>query len=224
MASRVRSINRTWCENVSVNGLKDLIPTRQSLLSRLKNWDDQESWKVFFDTYWKLIYSTAVKAGLHDAEAQDVVQDTVISVSRSIPNFKYDASKGSFKAWLLRLTGWRIADQLRKRQRKARREINNSDTEIAEAAENMIDPASQRFQAAWDEGWEQNLVEAAINRVKMTVDPTQYQIFDLYVLKEWPVLRIARTLKINPGRIYLAKHRISHLVKKELARLQTKLI
>ena len=26
-----------------------LIPTRQSLLIRLKNWDDQDSWKDFFD-------------------------------------------------------------------------------------------------------------------------------------------------------------------------------
>ena len=34
----------------------ELIPTRRSLLSRLKDWDDQDSWKEFFDTYWKLVY------------------------------------------------------------------------------------------------------------------------------------------------------------------------
>src|SRR5262245_37419305 len=49
------------------------IPTRQSLLVRLKDWDDSTSWKDFFDTYWKLIYGVARKAGLTDAEAQDVV-------------------------------------------------------------------------------------------------------------------------------------------------------
>ena len=27
------------------------IPTRQSLLTRLKHWDDQEGWHDFFDTY-----------------------------------------------------------------------------------------------------------------------------------------------------------------------------
>jgi hypothetical protein len=51
----------------------ELIPTRESLLSRLKNWEDRDSWEDFFDTYWKLIYGTARKAGLTDAEAQDIV-------------------------------------------------------------------------------------------------------------------------------------------------------
>src|SRR6266702_1190826 len=98
----------------------ELIPTRASLLSRLKDWRDEHSWKVFFDTYWKLIYRAAIKAGLTDAEAQDAVQETVISVMKSVPDFKYEAVGGSFKSWLLNLTAWRIGDQFRKRQRNIR--------------------------------------------------------------------------------------------------------
>jgi hypothetical protein len=43
---------------------EDFLPTRYSLLSRLQNWEDQESWKVFFNTYWRLIYVAALKSGL----------------------------------------------------------------------------------------------------------------------------------------------------------------
>jgi len=50
----------------------EFIPTRRSLLSRLKNWKDQASWQEFFDTYAKLIHSVAIKAGLSDAEAQEM--------------------------------------------------------------------------------------------------------------------------------------------------------
>jgi hypothetical protein len=39
----------------------DSIPTRQSLLNRLKDWGDQSSWQDFFDTYWQLIYNVAIK-------------------------------------------------------------------------------------------------------------------------------------------------------------------
>ena len=78
----------------------DFIPTRESLLSRLKDWNDQKSWNEFFDTYWGLIYRTAINSGLTDAEAQDVVQETLIAVSQSMPTFQYDRAKGSFKAWL----------------------------------------------------------------------------------------------------------------------------
>src|ERR1700734_3990453 len=100
-----------------MNADNELLPTRQSLLSRLKDWDDQESWRSFFDAYWRLIYNAAIKSGLNDAEAQDVVQATLISVMKSMPHFQYDSTKGSFKGWLLSLTKWRIADQFRKRQR-----------------------------------------------------------------------------------------------------------
>src|SRR6266496_3409190 len=92
----------------------ELIPTRQSLLSRLKDWDDQEGWREFFNTYWRLIYGVALKAGLSEAEAQDVVQDTVIAVARRIREFNYDPAIGSFKNWLLVITRRRIADHQRK--------------------------------------------------------------------------------------------------------------
>ena len=60
----------------------DSIPTRHSLLNRLKDWRDEASWREFFETYWELIYNVARKAGLNDAEAQDVVQETVIAVAK----------------------------------------------------------------------------------------------------------------------------------------------
>src|SRR5215471_16363220 len=91
------------------------ISTRYSLLSRLQNWGDQESWKDFFDTYWRLIYSIALKSGLTEAEAEDVVQETVICVAKDIDKFRRDRRLGTFKGWLRNLTRWRVADQLRKR-------------------------------------------------------------------------------------------------------------
>src|SRR4030095_11954380 len=62
--------------------IPDLIPTRRRLLSRLRDWDDQESWQDFFNTYWRLIYEVALKAKLSETEAQEVVQETVISVAK----------------------------------------------------------------------------------------------------------------------------------------------
>ena len=206
-----------------MNDVKEFIPTRQSLLSRLKDWNDQESWKVFFNTYWKLIYNAAMKAGLSDAEAQDVVQETIIAVLKSMPNFEYDIKKGSFKGWLLRLTSWRIADQLRKRQLGIEYQKREPDTSTRTGTvERLPDPLSLKLEASWDEEWERNLVDAAIERVKRKVDPKQYQLFDLYVFKKWSVTKVARTLKVNPGKVYLIKHRINNLIKKEIAYLQTK--
>src|SRR5438105_2439540 len=102
-----------------MNDTDELIPTRESLLSRLKDLDDAASWREFFDLYWKLIYNTARRAGLNDSEAEDVVQETLITISKKIGEFRYDPHRGSFKSWLLNTTKWRIQDQFRKRPRRS---------------------------------------------------------------------------------------------------------
>src|SRR5580704_5872175 len=93
------------------------IITRYSLLSRLQDWQDNKSWQEFFETYWRPVYSVALRSGLTETEAQEVVQETFICVAKNIHQFRRDRTKGSFKGWLRNITRWRIADQLRKRTR-----------------------------------------------------------------------------------------------------------
>jgi RNA polymerase sigma-70 factor (ECF subfamily) len=199
----------------------DLIPTRASLIQRLKNLQDQPSWQEFFDTYWKLPYGVARKAGLNDAEAQDVVQETMASVSKHMPTFKYDPAVGSFKAWLLKLTRWRIIDQLRKRQSLIQDQPASGDSSTGTAAvEKIIDPESQALDHLWDSEWEKNLLDAAIANVKRKIDPQKYQIFDFYVNKEWPAERVAAQFGVPIAQVYLAKHRVTELIKEEVKRLE----
>jgi len=202
---------------------EDPIPTRYSLLSRLQNWDDQESWKDFFDTYWRLIYSSALKSGLTESEAQDVVQETIISVAKDIHKFKRDRALGSFKGWLRNVTRWRIADQLRKRTRHARGENseNEEESRVVDAAQ-VPDPASDELESVWEADWQANLLEAAIEKVKRSVKEEHFQMFDLYVIQQWPAGKVARMLGVNVGQVYLAKHRVSALIKKEARRLEEK--
>jgi len=200
---------------------EDFIPTRYSLLSRLQNWDDQDSWKDFFDTYWRLIYAVALKSGLTEAEAQDVVQETIISVAKNIQKFKRDRQLGSFKGWLRNLTRWRIADQLRKRTRVAPEE-----RKAAEDAAAVWDTApladSVEVESVWEAEWRVNLMKVALENVKRRVKEEHYQMFDFYVVKQWPVAKVARTLGVSAGQVYLARFRVGTLVKKEIRRLETR--
>jgi RNA polymerase sigma factor (sigma-70 family) len=200
----------------------EFIPTRRTLLSRLKNLDDNESWRTFFNTYWKLIYGVALRAGLTSPEAQDVVQETVLAVTRSIGTFKYDPNACAFKTWLMRVTRSRVLNQLRSRD-KHRLVDPIEDLDLHGAhLDQIADPSANALEAAWEEEWERNLMDAAIARVKRMVDAEQFQIFDFYVLKEWPVLKVSRTFGVSAGQVYLAKHRISKLLKQEVQTLETK--
>lgn len=201
----------------------DPVPTRYSLLSRLEDRGDHDSWKDFFDTYWRLIYSVAVKSGLTEAEAQDAVQETIISVARDIHKFKRDRTLGSFKGWLRNIIRWRIADQLRKRTRASWGDSlkTGADLPRPDVAE-IPDQAVEAAESAWEEEWQANLLKAAMEKIKPRVREEHYQIFELYVLKQWPVRNVARALGVSVGLVYLVKYRLSALLKKEVRRLEGK--
>lgn len=207
------------------------IQTRQSLLSRIKDWEDRESWQQFYDTYSNLIYRTALGSGLTHDEAEEVLQETVLTVAKKLntdaegkSGFKYDPEKGSFKSWLLHTTRWRISDQFRKRGPLFLKATQDSRTDATPVEAKIPDPNADDLEAKWDREWKQNLHEAALERVKRCVKAKHYQIFYLYVIKEWPSEKVARVLGLNAGQVFLAKHRIMALMKKEIRRLQKEVL
>jgi RNA polymerase sigma factor (sigma-70 family) len=197
-----------------------LLATRRSLVERLADLGDRKRWQEFFDTYSKLIYSAARKSGLTDAEAQEVVQETVITVARKIDKLKYDPAIGSFKGWLLQITRWRIVDQFRKREPGEAKQQRAVGDALTATIERIPDSSVVDLEALWEKEWQENLFKAAIARVKKKVDPKQFQIFDCYMRKEWPPEKVAKQLHVNIGQVYLARHRVSALLKKEIKALE----
>jgi RNA polymerase sigma factor (sigma-70 family) len=198
------------------------LATRRSLLSRLKQSNAQESWREFFDTYWRLIYSTALSAGLTDSEAQEVVQETLLTVVKKIGSFRYDPAIGSFKGWLLTIVRWRIGDQFRKRPQQIQPPRGRQPAEASGTAtlERIADPAAINLDAVWEEEWQQTLFAAALSRVKRQANARHYQMFDLHAVKHWSVDKVAQTLGVSSGQVRLAKHRITALMRREVARLE----
>ncbi len=200
----------------------ELLPTRHSLLSRLRDWNDQDGWRDFFDAYWRLIYTVARRAGLNDAEAQDIVQETLLGIAKKMPAFRYDPAKGSFKAWLLLNVRSRLAEHWR---RRARRERHHAESQPESGSgttflQRLPEADAGCLEAAWQKEWEANLLQAALDRTKAKVAARQFLIFDLATLKETPMARITRTLGINIAQVYLAKHRVGKVLKAELERLR----
>jgi RNA polymerase sigma-70 factor (ECF subfamily) len=195
----------------------ELIPTRYSLLSRLHDWDDQESWRSFFDIYWRLIFNIALKSGLTEAEAQDVVQETVICVAKDIDKFRPKPELGSFKGWLRNIVRWRVVDQLRARKRSPA----GTQQDGAEASGLVEEPPGDSpLERAWEQEWQENLLAAAVSRAKARVREEHFQVFDLLVLQGTPLPEVMQRLGVSRAAVYLIKHRVSKIVKKELAALE----
>lgn len=208
------AVERRNRDDASVGAAYDA--TRSSLLERIRDVDDQTGWQRFFDTYWKLIYSTALRAGLTDAEAQDAVQETVLAVARQMPAFVYDRGKGSFKGWLLTTTRWKIVEQFRKRPRREVRLAAEEAEGEPDPLDNLPGEATGELDRIWDEEWRLAMLDTAVRRVRNNVAPKQFQIFDLHVLKGEPVKHVCLALGITAAQVYLARHRVGKLVRREL--------
>ncbi len=183
--------------------------TRLSLLVRMKDLGDQSGWQRFYDTYQSAIRGLARRAGLAASEADDVVQETLISVARSMPTFEYDRSKGSFKGWLFQITRRRIADHYRRK-----RDSISIDLDL-----DLVPMADEQLEKQWDEEWRRSLLEQAIQSTRTLVAPAQWQMFDLIALQNWPMDRVTRLLGVNRAQVYMARMRVGNILRKEATRL-----
>ena len=203
----------------------DSLPTRASLLSRLRDLGDSDSWRTFFDTYWRLIYNVARKSGLSDDAAQDIVQETVIAVARKMPDFHYNPAKGSFQQWLLLITRRRIHDHLRRLYRTLPlAEAVENETELGSKTVAGPTPAPDaQIDAAWEQEWRESVFQGALARVRRQANPKSYQVFDYCVLQDLPAGQVAKMLGMNAAQVYLAKHRMSAAVKRAAKEFEAEL-
>ncbi len=200
------------------------IQTRPSLLNRLKSGDNTESWQDFYRIYGKLVRDFAVQAGLTDTEADEVVQETAIAMSRHLPEYRYDPKVCRFKTWLLNQTSWRIKDQFKKRKKEtSQNHLSGHDNDETATINRVPDAAATNLDAVFESQWRKNLFDVAVERVRLKFSLKQFQIFDLVVLKEWPAATVAQSLGVSLANVYVIRHRISSAIKKETRRLENEL-
>ena len=72
----------------------------------------------------------------------------------------------------------------------------------------------------WEEEWQRTMFTAALARVKRQANARHYQMFYLHAVKQWPVQKVAQALGVRPGQVRLAKHRVTALMRQEVARLE----
>ncbi|MFM7102977.1 MAG: sigma-70 family RNA polymerase sigma factor [Verrucomicrobiota bacterium] len=196
--------------------------TRASFLDRLCNWDDARSWHRFLLDYGRLIRSLAVRAGLSAAEADDVLQETLVSVARKMPGFVYRPEQCTFESWIRHVTRCRIIDSLRRRRRDGALEplpaTGTGDGPVP-AGWGGSAPVPG-VDSAWDDAWRRNLLDQALQRLQLRVSPEHFQIFHLAVIETVPGPEVGRLLGVSVAKVYVVRHRLTALLKREVEQLQ----
>lgn len=173
--------------------------TRASLLERVRDPQNKDSWREFFLLYQPLLYRYARRRGLGRDDAEEVVQQCMTMLLEKMPRFEYVREKGGFKRWLGRLVNNKINDLFKKLRPAA---AKTADFRRPQEREISLDDL-------WEQEWEEKHLRYFLKRIRDEVAPTTYQAFEYYVICDWPVSRVVETLNITADQVYAAKSRIT---------------
>ena len=195
-----------------------LLETRSSLINRLKATINGESWEVFFNTYWELIYNVARRKGLSEADSQDIVQETILKVHKRLARFQYHRARGSITGWLSTLPRSRLVEHYKKKQRQPPTQQPREDED--DPLVNLADPQGPELDRIWSEEWSRSLIQRSLTFLKQQVSLKQYQIFKCHCIDEWSVKEVCDALNVNAAQVYMAKQRVGKIFAAKLERLK----
>ena len=196
----------------------DSSATRKTLINRLRKTNsDTRSWAEFYDLYHRLVRSVALKAGLSQTDAEDVVQETFFKVSKSIQKFEYDPSKGRFRSWLCLITKQQVANLYRKAHKLP--ELPSSWNEDPDEPHVDIPDPTNNWEAIWEAEDRKHTIHLALTRLKDRVKPKPYQIFLAHCIKGMDVKEVASIMEVSANEVYLAKSRVMPLFEEEIQAL-----
>jgi RNA polymerase sigma-70 factor (ECF subfamily) len=183
--------------------------TRLSLLLRIRNLQDSESWKEFIDIYTPFLYRVLGRLGLGDADAQDVIQETFAVVMSHIGDFEYDPSR-SFRAWL--------ATVARNKARRIRRFAagGTANVGLVHAAPAPEPDLDQIIEAEW----EKTVLELATREVEGRFGKVVMEAFRLAALERMPNEQVAEQLGIDVGYVYVCKSRVKKALTNAVKRIR----
>ena len=201
----------------------DTLKTRPTLLSKVRR-GDEDGWSRFYELYHGFVYSAARGAGLSPEEANDVVQETMVTVQNYITNFVPDATRGKFRTWLRKVVQSRIADRYRRKRHSpldhAQEVPLSPSEETATSPTNRIPNLTEvELDRLVDQKLEQAILEQAQDRAKERVRMVDYQAYDLFVVQELTAKDVAVSLGINPVTVRVRAFRVRRVVQNELRRI-----
>lgn len=188
--------------------------TPVSLLDRLRSNSDREAWARFVELYAPLVYQWLREFQLQHADACDLGQEVLLTVSRDMPTFRYDPGRGSFRGWLRVV----VTNQLRGFWRKRRQLAKTFGEDWQNRLDELEDPASATSRR-WDNDHDSQLIARAIMILKTDFETATWTAFWKVVVDGEKAAKVARQLGISENAVRLAKVRVLRRLRQELVGL-----
>jgi len=183
--------------------------TRPSLLMRIRDRNDEESWRTFVTIYAPLVYRYCCRHGLQDADAADLSQEVMEKVARAIRSFEYQPAKGLFRNWLLTITRRQLAEFHQKIARRPERSVGLSEVE-------GLSEDGDRPDADWNQDFTDRVLQVALDRSRPDFEPATWRAFESVWIENRSAAETADALALNIDLVYYSKARVLKRLKAEV--------
>jgi RNA polymerase sigma-70 factor (ECF subfamily) len=187
--------------------------TRPSLLVRIRDPQDAQSWKLFVELYTPPVLRYCRLRGLQDADAADVTQEVIAQVARSMHSFEYSPERGRFRDWLGTVTRRKV-NRFLTTKRLGTAGVGGDDT--PEALDNL---AASEVDPEWTAEFNAQILRAALDRVRPLFGPTTWQAFASVWLENRSTAETASEMGVTLEAIYVAKSKVLKRLEQEVLEL-----
>ena len=182
--------------------------TSFTLIQRVKALDP-EAWQTLSRLYGPLVYRWARKCGLGADEAADITQNVFVSVLRGISRFSLEGPDATFRGWLWTVTRNAVRENARKRSHDATAIGGSAAQHALHQVPDPIDEASlSEGEPAADEELATGLTHRAMEIVRESVLPHNWEAFWRTVVLEQPIDEVAQALQMTTTAVRQAKFRV----------------
>lgn len=182
--------------------------TRPSLILRLGDPADDAAWMEFLQIYEPTLFQLAARWGLQDADAAEVVQETLLAVTNAIPKFKSEGD-GAFRGWLAKIVRNKLADHLAKRSKQER---GSGDSNVLRWLDQQACETSP--ESIWDWQAKRQIFAWAADCLRNQVSASTWDAFYRTSVCGESVADVAKDLGIREGMIYVARSRVMARLRK----------
>lgn len=188
--------------------------THPSLLLRIRDPRDVESWKTFVTTYAPLVLGYCRSRGLQGADAEDVTQEVFSKISRSMGSFRYEPDRGRFRDWLGTVTHNELCRFMNRLKRGGRGVGGEEELATLKELPSDSPPSSE-----WNDQFQAYVLATALEQIRQQFEPQTWQAFELVWVQQQPSSTVAKELQIPLEAVYVAKSRVLKKLREKVLEL-----
>ena len=182
--------------------------TRYTLLERVRDRTDEQSWEDFIEIYRPYMYRVLRRMNFSHEEAEDLSQNVLVVLWDKLPDFKHSFRTGAFRAWLCKIVRNKGVDYIRKQSSRK----NKLDQESNLLNSPLMSENTNDLEKAAEEEWNQHVSDLAWKVIEEEFSESVRKAFMLSI-EGVPGEEIAERLNVQVNSIYTYKKRIRNRLK-----------